>query len=81
MNLKFHELDRTMVCVGKGRKHTNGKLFYFPSDPCMTHTFLNVQATKLRQQKYGGDHPLTKKSLDFFTVVYAEVGKQQYSGR
>ncbi len=39
-----------------------------------------AKATKLRQELYGDTHDVTKKSLDFFTVVYAEVGKQQYSG-
>lgn len=37
------------------------------------------KATQIRQQHLGNDHPLTKKSLDFFTVVYAEVGKREYS--
>ncbi|XP_013386191.1 uncharacterized protein LOC106155754 isoform X1 [Lingula anatina] len=37
-----------------------------------------AKATKLRQQVFGEQHPITVKSLDFFTVVYAEVGKQQY---
>ncbi|XP_074663044.1 uncharacterized protein LOC141915419 isoform X2 [Tubulanus polymorphus] len=36
------------------------------------------KATKLRQQIFGENHPLTLKSLDFFTVVYAEAGKEQY---
>ena len=39
------------------------------------------QATKLRQDVYGEQHPLTLKSLDKFTMVYAEVGKQQYTGK
>ena len=38
------------------------------------------KATKLRQKLYGDQDPRTIKSLDFFTVVYAEVGRQQYSG-
>ncbi|CAH1791293.1 unnamed protein product [Owenia fusiformis] len=37
------------------------------------------KATKLRQQVYGDDHPKTNKSLDFFTVLYGEVGKRQYT--
>ena len=41
----------------------------------------SFKATKLRQQVYGEDHPLTKKSLDFFTVIYGEVGRFQYSGQ
>ena len=39
------------------------------------------QATRLRQQVYGEDHPITTKSLDFFTVIYGEVGRFQYSGK
>ena len=38
------------------------------------------KATKLRQNSFGEDHDITKKSLDFFTVIYGHVGKQQYSG-
>ena len=38
------------------------------------------KATKLRQQVFGDQHDITTKSLDFFTVIYAEVGKQQYTG-
>ncbi|XP_064623988.1 uncharacterized protein LOC135485639 [Lineus longissimus] len=37
------------------------------------------KATKLRQQVYGENHPISLKTLDFFTIVYAEAGKQQYS--
>ena len=36
------------------------------------------KATKLRQQVYGDDHPITGKSLDLFTLIYAEMGKCQY---
>ena len=38
------------------------------------------KATKLRQTLYGENHEITKKSLDFFTVIYGHVGRQQYSG-
>ena len=37
------------------------------------------KATKLRQEAYGDDHPYTVKSLDLFTLIYAEMGKKQYS--
>jgi len=37
------------------------------------------KATKLRQKAYGDEHPLTVKSLDLFTLIYAEMGKSQYS--
>lgn len=37
------------------------------------------KCTKLRQQVYGENDPVTLKSLDFFTAVYAEAGKQQYT--
>eukprot|EP00111_Clytia_hemisphaerica_P021812 TCONS_00064135-protein len=37
------------------------------------------KATKLRQKAYGDEHPLTIKSLDLFTLIYAEMGKSQYS--
>lgn len=37
------------------------------------------KATKLRQTVYGDEHPLTLKSLDLFTLIYAEMGKSQYS--
>ena len=39
------------------------------------------KATKLRQQVFGDQHTVTINSLDYFTVIYAEVGKQQYTGR
>lgn len=35
---------------------------------------------KLRQSIYGEEHPVTKKTLDLFTVIYAEMGKEQYTG-
>lgn len=37
------------------------------------------KATKLRQQIYGDEHHLTVKTLDLFTLIYAEMGKSQYS--
>ncbi|KAL5008347.1 hypothetical protein ScPMuIL_013928 [Solemya velum] len=37
------------------------------------------KAAKIRQEIYGDNHPITKQSLNFFTSLYAEVGKQQYS--
>lgn len=37
------------------------------------------KAVKLRQSIYGGEHPVTKRTLDLFTVIYAEMGKEQYS--
>lgn len=43
----------------------------------MTNVF---QAVKLRQSIYGEEHPVTKRTLDLFTVIYAEMGKEQYSG-
>jgi len=42
--------------------------------------YVILQATKLRKKVYGDNNLVTMKSLDFFTVVYGEVGKQQYSG-
>ena len=39
------------------------------------------QAVKLRQSIYGEGHPVTKRTLDLFTVIYAEMGKEQYSGK
>ena len=36
---------------------------------------------KLRQSIYGEAHPITKRTLDLFTVIYAEMGKEQYSGK
>ena len=38
------------------------------------------QAVKLRQSIYGEQHAITKRTLDLFTVIYAEMGKEQYSG-
>ena len=38
------------------------------------------KATKIRQKLYGDSDARTVASLDFFTVVYAQVGKQQYAG-
>ena len=46
----------------------------------LTNAIFMSQATKLRQQAYGEDHPITAKSLDFFAVIYGEVGRFQYSG-
>jgi len=37
------------------------------------------KATQLRRKVYGEDHPVTIKSLDLFTMIYAEMGKLQYS--
>nr|XP_002730502.1 PREDICTED: uncharacterized protein LOC100376195 [Saccoglossus kowalevskii] len=37
------------------------------------------KATKIRQAVYGENHPETIKSLDLFTVIYADVGKKQYA--
>lgn len=37
------------------------------------------KAVKLRQSIYGEEHPVTKKTLDLFTVIYAEMGKEQYT--
>jgi len=39
-----------------------------------------LQAVKLRQSIYGEEHPITKRTLDLFTVIYAEMGKEQYTG-
>jgi len=33
----------------------------------------------LRQSIYGEEHVITKRTLDLFTVIYAEIGKEQYS--
>ncbi|KAK2156816.1 hypothetical protein LSH36_204g03004 [Paralvinella palmiformis] len=38
-----------------------------------------AKATKLRQKLLGDDHPVTQKSLNAFTIMYAEAGKKQYS--
>lgn len=37
------------------------------------------KAVKLRQSIYGEQHAITKRTLDLFTVIYAEMGKEQYS--
>ncbi|XP_033125861.1 consortin-like [Anneissia japonica] len=37
------------------------------------------KATKMYRQLYGEDHPTTKQALDLFTIIYAEVGKNQYA--
>ena len=37
------------------------------------------KATQLRRKVYGENHPVTIKSLDLFTMIYAEMGKMQYS--
>ncbi|XP_031558448.1 uncharacterized protein LOC116294899 [Actinia tenebrosa] len=37
-----------------------------------------AKAVKLQQSCYGEQHPVTLKTLDLFTVIYAEMGKQQY---
>ena len=37
------------------------------------------KATQIRRKFYGENHPVTVKSLDLFTMIYAEMGKMQYS--
>ncbi|XP_076442847.1 uncharacterized protein LOC143281517 [Babylonia areolata] len=37
------------------------------------------KCTKLRQQLFGQHHPKTQESLEFFSSLYAEVGKHQYN--
>ena len=54
--------------------------FYSVLSVKIAFSFYNKQATKLRQDIYGENHSVTIGSLDYFAVVYAEVGKQQYSG-
>lgn len=39
------------------------------------------QCAKIRQRVYGENHSKTKETLDFFASLYAEVGKEQYSGK
>ncbi|XP_032237119.2 uncharacterized protein LOC5511863 [Nematostella vectensis] len=38
-----------------------------------------AKAVKLRQAHLGERHPATLRTLDLFTVIYAEMGKAQYS--
>ena len=37
------------------------------------------KAVKIRQSVFGPDHPITTRSLEYFTVLYAEVGRKQYA--
>ncbi|XP_028396368.1 consortin-like [Dendronephthya gigantea] len=37
------------------------------------------KATQLRKKVYGDTHPITTKSLTQFTLIYAEMGKEQYT--
>lgn len=37
------------------------------------------KAVKIRQSVFGPDHPVTAGSLEYFTVLYAEVGRKQYA--
>lgn len=37
------------------------------------------KAVKIRQSVFGPDHPVTTTSLEYFTVLYAEVGRKQYA--
>ncbi len=37
------------------------------------------KSTQLRRKVYGENHAVTVRSLDLFTMVYAEMGKMQYS--
>lgn len=39
------------------------------------------QAVKLHQACHGDQHPITLQTLDLFTLIYAEMGKQQYKGK
>lgn len=36
---------------------------------------------KIRQLTLGPNNPATIRSLDMFTVLYAEAGRQQYAGQ
>ena len=37
------------------------------------------KAVKIRQSVFGPDHPVTTSSLEYFTVLYAEMGRKQYN--
>ena len=39
-----------------------------------------LQVAKIRQLTLGPSNPATIRSLDMFTVLYAEAGRQQYAG-
>lgn len=36
------------------------------------------KAAKIRQSVFGADHPATVSTLEYFTVLYAEVGRAEY---
>ncbi|XP_066279093.1 uncharacterized protein [Branchiostoma lanceolatum] len=44
-----------------------------------TMYFLVLQAVKAYQTVLGDDHPATTQCLDYFTVIYAEAGRKEYS--
>ncbi|TSO25212.1 hypothetical protein Baya_8835 [Bagarius yarrelli] len=37
------------------------------------------KATKIHQQAFGNDHPITARSLELLGTVYAEIGRTEYS--
>lgn len=37
------------------------------------------KAAKLKRSVYGPDHPITLASLEYFTLVYAELGRMEYA--
>lgn len=37
------------------------------------------KAVKIRQSVFGSEHPVTVGSLEYFTILYAEVGRCQYA--
>ena len=37
------------------------------------------KAAKLKRSVYGPDHPVTLASLEYFTLVYAEMGRMEYA--
>ena len=49
-------------------------MFYFGFDALL-------QVAKIRQSVLGPSNPATIRSLDLFTVLYAEAGRQQYAGK
>lgn len=49
-------------------------------DEFCTNICICFQVAKIRQLTLGPSNPATIRSLDMFTVLYAEAGRQQYAG-
>lgn len=80
-NGDYHTMDEDAVEVDAKRANEYEKL----SHDCLMKKNIQLaleycgKSTQLRRKVYGENHPVTVRSLDLFTMIYAEMGKLQYS--